>query len=343
MGHMRQRGSGTYDKPPLSQQELVERMRGRGLLIPDDARALRYVRHIGYYRLSPYTIPFRVPGSDEFRPEVAFDDVLHLYVFDRELRLLVLDALERVEVAVRSSLTDHMSLGAGGPFWYENAEYVADADQQARFLESVDHMCQAQLRRPSERVDGSLVYQSALEHYLLTYGAPQRPPSWVLVEELTIGQLSRLFDNLAQTSDKTAIARPLGVTGTLLSSWLRSYIRVRNICAHHGRLWNRALGVAPKLPHSKDVRWLEYPTVVSGNSRRRERLYPVLASLQSILFTISPSSSWAARLSELLDRYPEVPLEPMGIPRDWKDDDFWCAAIDASAAASGGVGDEFEG
>ncbi len=148
-------------------------------------------------------------------------------------------------MAVRSSLTDHMSLYAGGPFWYENAAYVADAGEQERFLESVDHMCQAQLRRPSERVDGALVYRSALEHYLLTYGTPQHPPSWVLVEELTIGQLSRLFDNLARTADQNAIARPLGVSAALLSSWLRSYVRVRNICAHHGRLWDRALGVPP--------------------------------------------------------------------------------------------------
>ncbi|MFI3893222.1 Abi family protein [Kocuria rhizophila] len=80
---------------------MVDQLVGRGLEIPDGQRAERYMRHIGYYRLSPYMIPFQThDGSHEFLPGATFDDVLGLYVFDRQLRLLVLDAVERVEAAV---------------------------------------------------------------------------------------------------------------------------------------------------------------------------------------------------------------------------------------------------
>lgn len=103
----RPRGSLIYDKPALSLDDLVGRMAERGLEIPDRERAARYLRHIGYFRLSPYTIPFQQGQPDHaFRNGAAFDDVLDLYVFDRTLRLLVMDALERVEVAVRAALTD---------------------------------------------------------------------------------------------------------------------------------------------------------------------------------------------------------------------------------------------
>ncbi|HEY5853181.1 MAG TPA: Abi family protein [Aldersonia sp.] len=49
--------------------------------------------------------------------------MLDLYVFDRALRLLVMDALERVEVAVRAALTDHMSTIYNDPHWYMNPEH----------------------------------------------------------------------------------------------------------------------------------------------------------------------------------------------------------------------------
>ena len=154
-------------------------------------------------------IPFKVGGTDRIKTGTAFDDVLSLYVFDRELRLLVLDALERVEVSVRSSLTDHMSLTAGGPFWYEDVSNFRNEKRHKGFLEKVDYMCEAGLRRSPERTRGPLVHQSALEHYLLTYGTPERPPSWIVVEELTIGQLEKLIGNLSQREDRTAIARAL--------------------------------------------------------------------------------------------------------------------------------------
>jgi len=92
-----------YDKPALNENDLIERYIERGLIITDRNRAARYLRHIGYYRLSPYTIPFQADRTTHsFRPDTTFDDIFSIHVFDRQLRLLTMDALERVEVAVRS-------------------------------------------------------------------------------------------------------------------------------------------------------------------------------------------------------------------------------------------------
>ena len=131
----RPRGSLVYDKQPLSLEELVDRLMARGLHVPEPDRAARYLRHIGYYRLSPYAIPFRQAGTDHtFRPGTGFDDLLDLYVFDRTLRLLVMDALERVEVAVRAALTDHMSTAHGDSHWYTKARHFRDQSRHAKLM-----------------------------------------------------------------------------------------------------------------------------------------------------------------------------------------------------------------
>lgn len=319
---IRPRGSLTYNKPPLQVDELVERLSARGLHIPDPGRAERYLQHIGYYRLSPYTIPFQQVESEHlFSEGTQFDDVLDLYVFDRALRLLVMDALERVEVAVRAALTDHMSNTYNDPHWYLNSKYFRHRVRHAGLIRIVRATCDDRLRGSPDSGEDSLVHKSALEHYLTTYATPELPPSWLMVETLTIGQLSGAYRNLAERSDRTAIAKSIKLTEPILKSWMTTYVRVRNICAHHGRLWNVGLGVYPAIPTSKTISWLQGPNALPERSQKR--LYPVLVSLQSVLDAVSPHSSWASRLHQLLSTRPAMNLAGAGIPSDWASDEFW--------------------
>lgn len=318
----RPRGSLTYGKPPLPLDELVDRLSNRGLDIPDPGRSERHLRHIGYYRLSPYTIPFQQGEPDHlFREGTTFDDVLDLYVFDRALRLLVMDALERVEVAVRAALTDHMANTYNDPHWYMDAAHFRHPGRHAGLLQIVRSTCDERLRGSPDAGEDSLVHRSALEHYLTTYGSPELPPSWLMVETLTIGQLSGVYRNLAQRADRTAIAKSIGLTATVLESWMLTYVRVRNICAHHGRLWNVGLGVYPAIPTTSKISWLKDSDALPARSRKR--LYPVLVSLQSVLDSVSPHSSWAQRLYELLRTRPAMNLAGAGIPVAWASDEFW--------------------
>ena len=318
----RSRGLLPYDKPALSLDELVDRLVQRGLRVPDPERARRYLQHIGYYRLSPYTIPFQHGGPDHrFRAGTTLDDVLDLYVFDRALRLLVMDALERVEVAVRAALTDHMSASYDDPHWYTDARHFRRSSTHDRLLKIVRATCDERLRGTPEAGEDSLVHRSALEHYLTTYGSPELPPSWLMVETLTIGQLAGTYRNLERRSDQTAVARSVGLTAPVLASWMQSYVRVRNICAHHGRLWNVGLGVYPAIPRTSSISWLHGADALPKRSQKR--LYPVLVSLQSVLDSVSPRSGWARRLHDLVDSRPPMNLRGMGLPTDWADDAFW--------------------
>ncbi|MGY5764797.1 Abi family protein [Brachybacterium sp. DNPG3] len=322
----------------MSLEDLVDRLAERGMVIVDRDRAVRYLRHIGYYRLSPYTIPFQKSRPDHLlREGTSFDDVLDLYVFDRALRLLVMDALERVEVAVRAALTDHMSTTYDDPFWYTSPQHFHDQRKHTGLLRIVRDASESRLRAVAEPADASgprpesddsvaataVIHRSALEHYLTTYGSPELPPSWLMVETLSIGQLASAYRNLKRRADQTAVAERLGLTTPVLESWLQTYVRVRNICAHHGRLWNVGLGVYPVIPTSRSILWLSSPDALPDRSLKR--LYPALVSLQSILGIVSPRSSWAVRLHELVSARPAMNLAGMGFPADWAQDEFWRA------------------
>lgn len=123
---------------------------------------------------------------------------------------------------------------------------------------------------PSDAGEDTLVHRSALEHYLTTYGSPEPPPSWLMVEPLTVGQVTSAYRNLKRLSDRTAIARSIGLTAPVLESWMQTYVRVRNGCAHHGRLWSVGLGVYPAIQNS--------PTVSSFPCRRSWRRPPRAAA-----------------------------------------------------------------
>lgn len=318
---LRARGSGTYAKPALSESDLLHRWEQRGLDLGDRDRSARYLRHIGYYRLSAYVRSFE-QQRDVLRPGTTFDDVLGLYIFDRKLRLLVLDAVERVEVATRAAIGDRMSL-VSGPHWYEDAHLFANRRSHAVLLSKVDTIVEDQLARPADQPSHADSFTAALEHYLTQYDQPSRPPSWIVLEELSLGSVRTIYSSLADPSYKSAIARSLGLMTPVLDSWLLSYQRVRNISAHHSRLWNRGLGVYPAIPKSRDIEWLQDRKLFAREPWRGQRLYPVLVSLQSVLHTIAPGSAWSGRLADLLAEHSTVPLAPMGIPRDWYDDPFW--------------------
>lgn len=339
---------GSFGKRAMSPQEHLEQWKARGLSVPDEERAIRYLSFISYYRLSAYAIPFCIPGDEKhiFKPKTSFDDVLTLYVFDRELRLLIMDAIERVEVAVRANLCNHMAVTYdNNPFWYLDETHFKKEYGHKRLLSDLEKQLdderkryESDLRRLEKRtglsaeqkkhITENLQKETFLRHYLCKYDSPRLPPCWMMVEMLTWGSLSHLYAGLLRTSDQKAIATGIGCNAELLLSWLKSFNTIRNHCAHHSRLWNREFGLSIKIPNSDKVRWLKnMPQLSDRQIRYEKRLYPILAALQCLLYMISPSSTWALRLKDLLLRFPQVSLAHMGIPADWIADPFWSDAL----------------
>lgn len=117
-------------KPWHAFSEQLQILKSRGLQVEDDEAALKYLARIGYYRLSGYWYPMRMTDKhassrkkrpvrlDRFINDSRFENVVRLYVFDAKLRLLALDALERIELAVRVDVA-HL-LGKHDPCAHKN-------------------------------------------------------------------------------------------------------------------------------------------------------------------------------------------------------------------------------
>lgn len=289
----------SYNKPALSPSDLLAHLLTRGLTIPNRVDALHALEYVGYYRLLIYMRPFQVDdpahGVRRFAAGTTFNDVLALYNFDRELRLLCMDAVERIEVALRAAIVSQVAVAAG-PHFYQDPAHFERLDPFVDFYQTA---------RREER-------HLAVKHYRKRYHTPENPPIWAIMEASTFGVLSRLFSGLTLAHRKAAALR-FGYDETVLSSWFRAITLVRNLCAHHGRLWDAPMHVDQPVA-AKALRGEQIPT---------DRLYARLVAIVALLERIEPGSGWKHRLLALVARYPSVPHAPMGIPPGWEMRPFW--------------------
>lgn len=295
-----------FSKPALRVDEQVALLVGRGMG-GDPARMTMRLGSVNYYRLCAYWHTFRLP-DDRFRPGTEFETVWQRYVFDRELRLLVMDAMERVEVAVRGRLAYEHAM-TGGPFGYQDDPGAVFAHQTAKRIEF--------FRRLREDLDRS--HESFVKHFERKYGdAHPWPPIWAAAEVLSFGGILSLFRGSPRRVQK-AVADHFGVADVVFESWLLTLNVVRNICAHHGRLWNREIGLQPKLPRHAD--W-QTPVFVG-----RDRAFGFLTILVHCLHQVAPGSQWARRFGTLLEEYPAIPIDRMGIPKNWQSSPVWARML----------------
>ncbi|GAB3465148.1 Abi family protein [Azotobacter salinestris] len=326
-----------FDKPAIDIAGQIALLKARGLQIQDEARARHFLEAVSFFRLTPYMRPFQLADDPQhgFRSGTGFRSLTRLYDFDRRLRLLAMDAIERVEVAARAAISNHMGPNRGAHWYlqaacfqrqYDHQRLLGSVrDKQQRALHDYERDCRRIDRLPDEQRKAQLKQQRAREsyarHYPLTYREPELMPGWAMMEELTLGDLSHLYAGLAHDADRKAIARRLGLVAPLLESWLHTLTTVRNICAHHARLWNRELGIRPELPKKPAFPWPEQLRRPGAHNR----MFPVLCILNHLMRQVSPHTSWDRRLHDLLAEFPEVDLRAMGFPQDWQQDPFWQA------------------
>lgn len=293
-----------YQKPPLTFEQQANLLISRGLLADRDILISR-LQAVNYYRLSGYLYPFR--ESDEvFKKGTTLDIVWHHYSFDQELRMLVMDAIERVEVAMRTQLV-YRFVHTCGPFAYSDLTNLPGLDEKTheRWLDDLH----AETRRSTEPF---------IKHFQDRYGdCHSMLPLWMLVEVMSFGKTLTLFRGVHRGL-RQQIASHYHVPDEVLQSWLTSLNAVRNICAHHGRLWNRVLGYKPKLPSER-----KYPEWHPHSEISRGRVFIILTIVRFLLRQIAPTSGWEARLRLLLKNNPDISTVAMGFPGGWEESPLW--------------------
>ena len=275
-----------YTKQPITIKEQLTILKQRGLCIDDDDEAVKTLKAINYFRLAGY---WRHMEDDrqthQFKTGSTFSQVLDFYNFDTELKALLFTAIQRIEIAVRTQIIQHFSLRHGA-FWFMDAALAEDSGLFQSNLESL----KAELSRSQD--------EFILEHFR-KYDSPDMPPSWKTLEVASFGTLSKLYRNMRDNHVKKQVAREYGLPHhEYMHNWLRCLTVLRNVCAHHARMWNSHYVVKPKIPNRLPLLWIQ------DMAFHRDRLYPLMCIITYWLNAIDTRNTFAADFKALLVKYP---------------------------------------
>ncbi len=294
-----------FTKPAKSFEEQLQLLVERGLIVNDRELALHALSHINYYRLSAYWIPLLTSREENtFQEGVIFDDILNLYVFDRELRLLVIDAIERIEISLRTQWAHQLSRK------YGPHAYFADT----RGMRKKEHWLRDNVADLKEHLDRS--DELFIEHFKNTY-EEELPPAWVSCEVMSLGLLSRWYSNLNAYPARTAIANAYGLNESVLEGVMEHLTYVRNLCAHHNRLWNRRLTKLMPLPRTKPTGLRDDMT--DGVDRK---IYNSMVMMAYLMDVTCIGHHWKKHLKGLVANH-NIDTSKMGFPADWQNMPIW--------------------
>ena len=285
-----------FEKPALSIPEQLELLASRGLVIPDSYAAAYYLKFISYYRFCGYGIEFEyyVANEKHYLQGTTFDQILECYVFDRKLRLLIIDAIERIEIAVRTAISHELAMKYDA-HWYLNRNLFLKKFNHEGLISTVKRET---FYRSQEDVSQNVKKREQfIQHYFNKYSSPELPPIWMVAEVLPLGTWSTIFANLEKRADQKLICHHFGLNYKVMTSWLHSLTYVRNLCAHHGKIWSRKFTLIPLIA-------TEYREQLEHNSK----FVAQAVILKIFLEVVSPNSGWAFHLYELLRKHPrQVP------------------------------------
>ena len=293
-----------FTKSYTSSEDLVNLLCSRGLQIDDREKAVQYLDNIGYYRLSAYMYPLlQMPKTTHrYKQGAAFKKVMMLYRFDKKLRLFMFNEIEKIEIAIRRAVMQIPADMTGDPFWLTNSSHFLDA---TKFNET--------MRAISSEYNKSK--EEFIQHYKRTYSDPY-PPSWILGELLTIGNVNAIYRNIKQNRIRKRIAQRFGLPINVFESWLTVIAVTRNACGHHARVWNKQNALPPAIPNHPTGAWITLPTDPM-------RTYFDICIIKYFLDVISPSNDMLAKMRWLFIDFPEIDLHALGFPNGWEMEPLW--------------------
>ena len=294
-----------YSKRPIDIPEQISILMNRGLLVDSESFAQQLFSSISYFRLASYWKPFEVDLKSHILAKgLSLNEVLSLYIFDRELRSVIFAAIQDIEIALRTRIIHYFSMEHGA-FWFMDASLFSDSE--------IFNKCFFSLQNEVGRSKEDFI----LEHFE-KYDSPSMPPVWKTMEVASFGTLSKLFCNMADVSVKKSVAKSFGLPQyKYLESWIRCITVLRNCCAHHARIWNRRFPWKPQLPKSLPLKWID------ASKTLPMKLYAQISTILYLEQSITLNSSIKEGLLKILASQPQSKLKAMGFPENWREQGLW--------------------
>ena len=307
---------GMVNKIPHSIAEQISLLKKRGMLFRDENSASHFLENISYYRLKGYWWDMQDDFiRHTFQPNCYFEDVLDRYNFDRHLRLILFDAIERIEIALRTKMIYHLSMTYGG-LWYLNAALFErsqlPSDPQKTIYENTIHELEKEFTRSQE-----IFIKDHRNRYPNLHA-----DAWKILEVASMGTLSKLYKNLKhQLPEKSIIANEMGLRlHSELSSWLEAITYIRNIIAHHSRLWSRNMVKVPMFKLNNPISdWLDKPI----SPVQAKKPFLIISSMVYLCNEVTPQHQIKKKIEALFDENNTIPIYKLGFLYDWRNQALW--------------------
>lgn len=293
---------------PITIAQQIQQLKDRGMLFHNEITASDFFANISYYRLKGYWWDMQSDSvNHSFLPDSYFETVLERYNFDRHLRLILFDAIERIEIALRTKMIYHMSLSYGA-LWHLDINLFADSEKHAEHVAHINR---------EFGYSQEIFVKDHKTRYPNTDAA-----SWKTLEVVSMGTLSKLYKNIKhQLPEKTAIAKEFGLhLHSELSSWLEALVYARNIIAHHSRLWSRNMVKRPidTIATPMDS-WLTIPLT----DVQKKKPFLIITALVYLSNKVTPGHHIKDKILGLINDNPNVPIYKLGFLNNWNNQPIW--------------------
>ncbi len=288
------------DKGFKTVEEQLDILRSRGLTINNEAQARDFLLRNNYYRISGYSLTLR--KNDVFSKSATFQNIVDIYHFDHELRHILLQYLEVIEVQMKSIYTYEFTK-IHGPIGYLNEAFFTSKTKHQEIISKADQ--QKKQRLPHE---------AYLKHFV--NDLQQDIPLWAYVDLLTISDISFLY-SISEQPIKDSIARAFGLTmnkgSAILGNYMHSMTIIRNLCAHGSRIYNRLFEQKPSLNKREKALLRKNSNGEVDNAH----FYGFLLVMKRIL-PADKFSEMKDSIISLTKKYPFVRMDYYGFRSDWQ-------------------------
>jgi abortive infection bacteriophage resistance protein len=304
------------NKVPHSIADQIALLKQRGMLFKDEPSAHHFLENISYYRLKGYWWDMQADYIQHtLKPNTYFEDILDRYTFDRHLRLILFDAIERIEIALRTKMIYHLSMAYGG-LWYLNPKLFETTPLPSDPKITIYQNTILELKKEFFRSQEIFIKDQRQRF------PNQDPDAWKIMEVASMGTLSKLYKNLKhQLPEKATIANEMGLNlHSELSSWLEAITYVRNIIAHHSRLWSRNMVKAPisNLNNPLSV-WLDKPL----SPVQAKKPFLIISSMVYLCNEVTPNHQIKSKILALFSNNPNIPIYKLGFLNNWQNQGLW--------------------
>lgn len=293
-----------FNKDALSLDDQIKKLQDKGMEVSDVKIVEQKLSIINYYRFEAYWYPFYNFKTEKFTTNISFDLVLNYYRFDNELRMLIFQSITYIEVAFRTQFAYQLSLKYG-PHALLNESLFNDKNTWDIYIEN-------------SKSSYNTYKENFIKHFKNKY-IEELPPIWAHVEFMSFGELIKWWYLLKNNKDKKEIIKILQLKASIydIKIWLNNLRSIRNYCAHHSRLWNRAF--ANSIQSLKTGNVSLYKDYWNTDSKKSRRIFNSLIIIDHILTSININSfNIINETYKLTIKFKIHNLEDMGFPKNFE-------------------------